>query len=58
MKKRNKESRAQRTNDSLVIDAINAMKNTGREGIESDILGSYRGTGEDGERPVQDSDDL
>ena len=54
MKKRNKQNK----NDGLVIDAINAMKDTGRRDIESDILGSYRGTGLDDERPVQDSDDL
>ena len=54
MKKRNKN----RDTDVLVIDAINAMKKTGRGKIDSDVEGSYRGEGEDGRRPVQDADDL
>lgn len=31
---------------------------TGPENIKSDVLGSYSGTDEDNEEPVQDADDL
>lgn len=55
MKKRNQNHKP---DDILVIDAINAMKRAGREDIESDTEGSYRGVPEEGRRPVQDADDL
>ena len=29
-----------------------------REAIPSDVLGSYTGMGRDGDRPIQDADDL
>ena len=34
------------------------LKKQGRGAILSDILGSYTGTGTNGERPEQDADDL
>ena len=55
MKKRN---RVKKEHGGLVIDAINAMKETGRGEIDSDVQGSYRGISDDGKHPVQDSDDL
>ena len=55
MKKRNNRINAE---DALVIDAINAMKKSGRGSIESDVEGSYRGVSENGDKPVQDADDL
>ena len=55
MKKRSNKINAE---DALVIDAINAMKKSGRGRIESDVEGSYRGISKDGDSPVQDSDDL
>lgn len=53
-----KKHRHAKPEDTLVIDAINAMKNAGRERIHSDTEGSYRGEAEDGRKPVQDADDL
>lgn len=35
----------------------NPLRDQARE-THSDVLGSYTGTGENGERPVQDADDL
>lgn len=34
----------------------NSLNN--KEGIPSDVLGSYTGVPEDGEEPIQDADDL
>ncbi len=34
------------------------MRRQGRGEIPSDVLGSYTGTGENDEAPVQDADDL
>lgn len=39
-------------------EAARALPEEGRGRIRSDVLGSYTGTGERGERPVQDADDL
>ena len=44
--------------DARVIDAINAMKDSGLQDIQSDVEGSYRGTAKGKKRPVQDQDDL
>ncbi|MBC8611943.1 Uncharacterised protein [uncultured Ruminococcus sp.] len=33
-------------------------KSTEKNKIQSDVQGSYTGIGEDGDRPVQDADDL
>lgn len=38
--------------------AAEAMRAQGRGEIRSDVEGSYTGTGENGEQPVQDADDL
>ena len=38
-----------------VADALNEQ---GRGEIHSDVLGSYTGQAHDGDRPVQDADDL
>ena len=38
-----------------LVDAIIAEQ---RRKDRTDVLGSYTGTGENGERPVQDADDL
>ena len=41
------------------VDPINAARSmTQKDGILSDILGSYTGMTVDGERPEQDPDDL
>ena len=34
------------------------LKQEGKSDIPSDVLGSYTGTGANGEHPVQDADDL
>ena len=34
------------------------LKEEGKDSIHSDVLGSYTGTGANGEHPVQDADDL
>lgn len=44
-----------------VIDVLNEAKtlqHQGRGSIQSDVLGSYTGTGADNEPPEQDADDL
>ncbi len=41
-----------------VREVIDAFGDVGREGIPSDVLGSYTGCAEKGERPIQDADDL
>ena len=56
MKRNNKSSEAPLTKSVKAI--INGMKNEGRGEILSDILGSYTGTGANGEPPEQDADDL
>lgn len=38
--------------------ATNGMVTEGRGDILSDVLGSYTGTAQDGDRPEQDADDL
>lgn len=38
--------------------AVNVLKEQGRGEIHSDVLGSYTGRALDGDRPVQDADDL
>ena len=38
--------------------ATEAMRKQGREDIPSDVLGSYTGTAQHDETPVQDADDL
>ena len=43
---------------ALVADDSRTLREQGRGSIVSDILGSYTGTPEDGEHPVQDADDL
>lgn len=43
---------------ALVRDDSRTLREQGRGAISSDVLGSYTGTPEDGERPVQDADDL
>lgn len=43
---------------ALVADDSRTLREQGRGSIVSDILGSYTGTPEDGERPIQDADDL
>ena len=43
---------------ALVRDDSHTLREQGRGFILSDVLGSYTGTDEDGERPVQDADDL
>ncbi|MBQ3552231.1 MAG: hypothetical protein IJA35_03625 [Clostridia bacterium] len=35
-----------------------ALVDTGKGFIRSDVLGSFTGMGEDGDRPVQDAEDL
>ena len=41
-----------------VIRQAETMKKQGRGSILSDVLGSYTGTAQDGEKPEQDADDL
>lgn len=43
---------------ALIEDDSRTLREQGRGFILSDVLGSYTGTGEDGEHPVQDADDL
>ena len=43
---------------SNVTDKETAFTTEGRGAIKSDVLGSYTGTAEDYEAPVQDADDL
>jgi len=38
--------------------AVNALKEQGKGAIPTDVLGSYTGCALDGDRPVQDADDL
>ncbi len=38
--------------------AAEAMRRQGRGDIPSDVLGSYTGTGQTDDAPVQDADDL
>ena len=40
------------------IIAAYTLPNQGRAEVQSDVLGSYTGLTEDGDRPVQDADDL
>lgn len=41
-----------------IADDSLTLRRQGRGKIESDVLGSYTGTPEDGEEPEQDADDL
>ncbi len=43
---------------ALVGEDSRTLQEQGRGAIPSDVLGSYTGTGEDGDRPIQDADDL
>ena len=44
--------------DPIVADAARDWQVNGSNGILSDTQGSYTGTPVDGERPIQDADDL
>lgn len=59
MKKKKKDARPiDAAGKALVADDSRTLQEQGRGSIVSDILGSYTGTPEDGERPIQDADDL
>ena len=55
-KKRRDNRKLDTAGQALVRDDSHTLREQGF--ILSDVLGSYTGTDEDGERPVQDADDL
>ncbi|WP_457790060.1 hypothetical protein [Anaeromassilibacillus sp. SJQ-5] len=57
-KKRRDNRKLDAAGQALVRDDSHTLREQGRGFILSDVLGSYTGTDEDGERPVQDADDL
>lgn len=59
-KKRRDNRKLDAAGQALVRDDSHShtLREQGRGFILSDVLGSYTGTDEDGERPVQDADDL
>ena len=57
-KKRRDNRKLDTAGQALVRDDSHTLREQGRGFILSDVLGSYTGTDEDGERPVQDADDL
>ncbi len=47
-----------KTNKQQATNSYNDSTNKDKQQIHSDVLGSYTGTPEDGEEPIQDADDL
>lgn len=57
-KKKHDNHKLDAAGQALMQDDSRTLREQGRGFILSDVLGSYTGTDEDGERPVQDADDL
>lgn len=58
MKEEREQNRTQKQRGHRIITLAATIRKQNQGEIPSDLLGSYTGTGENGEKPEQDADDL